>query len=231
VLSAELLAGLAAEDRRVQRSACEAAVAQAKQDPELGAALVELLRGGSAHARFGAAWVLFRARRPNLRLLPARLGALELADGDRRWEAAQMLVQLGRIDASVAAVLRHEIAGASAPERRRMAIFALRELAPEDPQTRAALLEALADPDAAVQRASLASLPKLDDPARECLGRALGLLRAPGDLRTRQLASAVAAQLLAQHPEARDDVRAALEVAAAGPESLARAARLALARL
>jgi hypothetical protein len=175
--------------------------------------------------------VLFRARRPNLRLLPALLGALELADGDRRWEAAQMLVQLGRIDASVATVLRHEIAQASAPERRRMAIFALRELAPEDAQTRTALLLALSDPDAAVQRASLASLVKLDDPERECLERALALLREPGDLRTRQLASAVAAQLLAQHPDARDSVRTALEAAASGPESLARAARLALGKL
>lgn len=142
-----------------------------------------------------------------------------------------MLVQLGRIDASVATVLRHEIAQASAPERRRMAIFALRELAPEDAQTRTALLLALSDPDAAVQRASLASLVKLDDPERECLERALALLREPGDLRTRQLASAVAAQLLAQHPDARDSVRTALEAAASGPESLARAARLALGKL
>jgi hypothetical protein len=215
----------------VQRSACEAAVAQARKDPELGAALVELLRGGSAHQRFAAAWVLFRARRPNLRLLPALLSSLELADGDRRWEAAQMLVQLGRIDASVATVLRHEIAQASAPDRRRMAIFALRELAPEDAQTRAALLRALDDPDGAVQRASLASLVKVDDPERECLDRALALLNEAGDLRTRQLASAVAVQLLARHPDARDAVRTALEAASAGPESLARAARLALARL
>ena len=215
----------------MQRTACEAAVERARQDPELGAALIELLRGGSAHARFAAAWVLFRARRPNLRLLPALLGALELSDGDRRWEAAQMLVQLGRIDASVATVLRHEIAQASLPARRRMAIFALRELAPEDPETRRALLQALADSDAAVQRASLASLVKLDDPDRECLERALALLRDPGDLRTRQLASAVAAQLLERHPDAREPVRAALELAASGPESLARAARMALTRL
>jgi hypothetical protein len=202
-----------------------------RRDPGLNAALVDLLRGGKPHERFAAAWILFRARRPNLRLLPALLDALELADGDRRWEAAQMLVQLGRIDASVAVVLQHEIAQARAPERRRMAIFALRELAPEDAQTRRALLQALDDPDAAVSRASLASLVKLDDPDRACLERTLAILGGDGDLRTRQLASAVAMQLLERHPDARETVRSALEAALRGPESLARAARLALARL
>jgi HEAT repeat protein len=215
----------------VQLEACEAAVALVRRDPELNAELVALLRAAPPHVRFAAAWVLFRARRPNLRLLPALLGSLELEDGDRRWEAAQMLVQLGRIDASVTTVLQHEVGQASAPERRRMAIFALRELAPEDARTRSALLLALEDSDGAVQRASLASLVKLDDPDGECLSRALAILNGAGDLRTRQLASAVATQLLERHPDAHARVRSALEAAASGPESLARAARLALARL
>ena len=61
----------------------------------------ELLRAPEPLARFAAAWVLFHAERPSLRLLPALLESLELPDGDLRWQAAQMLAALGRMQSEV----------------------------------------------------------------------------------------------------------------------------------
>jgi len=189
------------------------------------------LREGSALAKFAAAYVLFRARRPTLRLLPALLESLELPDGDRRFETAQMLVQLARLEPTVRTVLLHDAAQAEAAQRRRMAIFALRELAPEDPATEQACIAALSDVDPSVARAGLASLAKLHDPTRDTFERVLDVLRAHPDLQLRQLATAVAAQLLRHHLDAETILREALEQATHGPESLARAAKLSLARL
>jgi hypothetical protein len=59
----------------------------------------------------------------------------------------------------------------------------------------------------------------------------LAILVEDRDPRMQQLASVLAVQLTRALPDARDRVRGALETALAGPEPLARAARLALGRL
>lgn len=231
--SAELLVRIGASERAAQRRACDEALERVRSDVELRDALRELLRGPNPLARFGAAWVLFQSERPTLRLLPALLDALELSDGDLRWQAAQMLAALGRLQPEVISVLWHEAGSAAAPARRRMALFTLRELAPERPETAAVFLQALDDADGDVRRAALACFAKLGEPSRELAERALALAcGADPDPRMARIAAVVLPELAKHHPDLTAPfVRALQELEHAPDPSLARAAQAARARL
>jgi hypothetical protein len=229
---AELLQRLASELRPEQRAACEDAVVRLRRDRALRDALRDLLRSGAPHARFAAAWVLFRAEAPTLRLLAPLLDALELADGDRRWEATQMLAALGRLHAEVYPVLVHEARAAPSPRRRRMALYALREFAPERPETEQVFGEALRDASAQVRRAAFASCTKLAELGDGWVERALAILESDGDPAMRALAPLVLARIAELRADARARVHSVLQHLAAGPDAdLARAAELAQRRL
>jgi hypothetical protein len=227
---AELIARLDSADRAEQRAAGSEIARRLKAEPELRGALYERLRAGAPLGRFAAAWSLAQVERPNLRMLPALLAALELADGDVRWSAVQLLVDLGRVQSEVLPVLVHE-AGRAEPLRRRMALYALRELAPEAPETQARVLEALEAPEAELRRAALSSVAKLVDPSPACLERVLDALERDPDPRMRRIAAVVVPDLGARFPELADRARGALEAAARADDVvLARSARAGLAR-
>ncbi|MFQ5515647.1 MAG: HEAT repeat domain-containing protein, partial [Myxococcota bacterium] len=153
-----LLQELGSDQRSRLRAACDAATEVLREDPEFRHGLIDLLSRGEPRARFAAAFVLFHHERPTLRLLPPLLDALELDDGALRWSAARLLAALGRLHGEVLPVLLEAAAKSPSPTRRRMALYVLRELAPEAPQTHAVFLGALGDPDSSVQLAALASL-------------------------------------------------------------------------
>jgi hypothetical protein len=228
-----LLARLGSPDRAEQRRACDEALARIPGEPALRDALRDALQQMSSAGRFAAAWVLFHAERPTLRLLPALLDALELVDGDVRWQSTQMLAALGRLHGEVLPVLLAEADSAASPLRRRMALYALRELAPEREETAAVLLGALEDADGAVRRAALSCFAKLSDPPRALAERALELARgADPDPRMARIAAVILPDLVRHHAELRpraEQLLAALEQAS--DRSLARAAELARQRL
>jgi HEAT repeat protein len=228
-----LLERLGSPSRETQRRACDEALERLRGDAGLRDRLRELLRGESALARFAAAWLLFQSERPTLRLLPALLASLELPDGDLRWQAAQMLAALGRMQPEVVAVLLHEAAEAGSPARRRMAIFVLRELAPERIETGRVFLRALEDSDDDVRRAALSCFGKLTDPDEALARRALALARgADPDPRMARIAAVVLPDLARFHPGLRAEIASALEQLASSPDpSLVRGARAARLRL
>jgi HEAT repeat protein len=229
----ELLQKLGSPSRAIQRAACDEVRARLRTEPDLREALHLLLRGENSLARFSAAWVLFQSERPTLRLLPALLAALELADGDLRWQAAQMLTALGRLQSEVLPVLLHEAGAAVSAARRRMAIFVLRELAPERAETGAVYLRALEDPDADVRRAALSCFAKLTDPDRTLALRTLCLARgADPDPRMARIATVVLPELARFHPDLCEEIRAALAALESSPDpALVRGARVARQRL
>lgn len=231
--SDELLARLGSEEGAIQRPACTEALERVRRESDLRRAIRELLRSGTPRARFAAAWVLFRSEPPGLRVLPALLDSLELSDGDLRWSAAHMLTALGRTQPEVLAVLLEEAADRGrAPQRRRMLLYALRELGSDRPETGAVLLAALDDPVAEVRRAALSSFVKLDEPPRACLERALEIARADGDVKLRRIAATVLPALAAHHADLRDAASQQLgELQAETDPLLARAARSAADRM
>ena len=130
-------------------------------------------------------------------------------------------------------VLLHEACEASSASRRRMAIFVLRELAPERAETGAVYLRALEDADADVRRAALSCFAKLTDPDRALALRALALaLGADPDPRMARIAAVVLPELAVFHPELRDEIASALlALERSADPSLVRGARLARERL
>jgi hypothetical protein len=232
VTGAELLADLGKLERASLRRACEQLVARLAEEPELRPALLECLRGADPVARFGAAHVLFHAERPSLRLLPALLASLELPDGDLRWQAAQMLAVLGRLQSEVLPVLAHEARAAAHPVRRRMALYALGELGPEREEVETTLLAGLSDPDAEARRAALACLAKLLAPSSAALERALEIARADADPRMRRIATVLLPGLVRGYPAQRAEVETLIASLLDGTDpSLVRAARAAAAQL
>jgi HEAT repeat protein len=214
------------------RRACDEIAARLPEDPELRAELLERIRTAPPRARFAAAWALSRVERPSLRMLPALLDALADPDGDVRWAAVQLLVDLGRLQGEVLPVLLHAAGVEGASPRRRMALYALRELAPDDPRTHARVREALDDHDPELRRAALSSVAKLAETDPEWTERALSALAHEADPRMRRIATVVVASLAARHPESAAACRAALEEATRSPDPLlARSAAQALARL
>lgn len=224
---------LGSEDRAIQRQACDAACRELETQPALRTELRDLLRRGSPRARFAAAWVLVRCDPPSLRVLPALLDALELPDGDLRWSAAHMLTALGRTQPEVFAVLLGEARDASRPAaRRRMLLYALRELGPDRPETGELLLAALADPAPDVRRAALSSFGKLLEPDRACLERALEIAAADPDPKLRRIAATLLPDLVQHHPDLAESAAERLEqLAGADDPLLAQAARTAALRL
>jgi HEAT repeat protein len=231
--SSALLARLGSNDRAEQRRACDEAAERVRAEPGLRDQLRELLADPRPLARFAAAFVLFHAERPTLRLLPALLESLELADGDVRWQAAQMLAALGRLHGEVLPVLLADARAARATTRRRMALYALRELAPEREETAAVFLGALEDSDGDVRRAALSCFAKLSDPPRALAERALRLAGgADPDPRMARIAAVILPDLVRFHPELAEETARLLDsLERASDPSLARAALAARQRL
>ncbi|HWV98109.1 MAG TPA: HEAT repeat domain-containing protein [Candidatus Acidoferrum sp.] len=109
--------------------------------------------------------------------VPELLQALRHPDQGLAWEAATTLGRMGRV--SLPGLL--EAASAPDPTTRRVAIFALGQLPPENQESMAALVRALHDPEAAIRASAAYSLSTIGLPAIaplvEELGRERGGLR------------------------------------------------------
>ena len=218
----------------VARAASDALVEIGRRERHVDSVLRDALRSDSLRRRFGAAYTSARLQPPTPSLLPALLEALGGADGDRRWAAARMLVDLGRLHGEVLGVLVGLLKGGEDATVRRMAAFCLRELAPDRPEAASVLVAATYDPDFHVRRAGLTALAALLDPPPQVWDRLLEALHKGEDPAARRIAAVALGELGAGNrgslPQAARDALQAL--AAHAPEAdLRRAAQRALARL
>jgi HEAT repeat protein len=190
LLAEPLVAALGDPERSVARAAADALVALARGADGVPSLLRAALRRGSApgaaadpHAparrRVQAALALARLEPPEPGLLPALVDALGARDGDLRWAAARVLVDMGRLHPQLLGVLIGLVRGADDAAARRMAAFALRELAPDHPETARALLEATGDDDRHVRRAAVTALAGLLAPPPEVVERLAALCADP----------------------------------------------------
>jgi hypothetical protein len=153
-----LVAALADPDARVVRAATRALERIGRTDTSVLVALRPAVRGADPRQRLEAAWTWARLEPPPIALLPAIVSSLGQLEGDARWRAARLLVELARLHGEVAPVVR-SLAAADQPARvRRIGLAALRELEPESAATRAAHLAASRDPDPGLARLALLGL-------------------------------------------------------------------------
>jgi HEAT repeat protein len=221
--------------KAVSRAASDALVAIGRQRGDVDPGLRAALHGADRARRFAAAFTLARIAPPGPRLLPALVEALASPDGDVRWAAARLLVETGRVHGEVLALLTGLVRGGESPLVRRMAAFALRELAPDRVEAAAALLEAARDGDLHVRRAALTAMASLASPPPAVGAQLLETLSHDPDAAARRLAALALGELGAADPSCvQPDARERLEAAAAAPTAdadLRRAAERALARL
>jgi len=167
-----LLAALDDADATVGRAARDALVAISRDGS--GDAVVPMLRsvsrGTAPRARIHAALALARLEPPAPALLPALVAAFDAADADLRWTAARVLVDMGRLHGEIVRVLLGLVRDAK-PGARRMAVFCLRELAPDSGAAALALVDASRDADAAVRRAAITAMAGLLAPPQDVLER------------------------------------------------------------
>jgi len=219
--------------KAVARAASDALVEIGRRERQVDAVLRDALRSDCPRRRFTAAYTSVRLQPPTPGLLPALLEALGNADGDVRWAAARILVDLGRLHGEVLGVLVGLLKGGDDPVVRRMAAFCLRELAPDRPESASVLLAATRDADLHVRRAAVSALAGLVDPPPEVGVRLLEVLTQDPDAAARRIAAVALGELGAATPNclpvgASDCLRA---VAADPALDLRRAAEGALSRL
>jgi HEAT repeat protein len=191
------------EDVRVARSAARALarISRSAGGPE--PALIEALRSRRPGRRIFAAFALAEIEPPGQRILPALLGGLSHPDSGVRWSAARLVVEAGRSHPDVLGILLGLVGAGEAAETRRMAAFALRELAPDVPQAALALLGATRDADPGVRRAALTALSNLMDPPPDVAAR-LREVAADDPDPTAQRLAARALELVSDHTASTD---------------------------
>ncbi|MEN8162330.1 MAG: HEAT repeat domain-containing protein [Myxococcota bacterium] len=235
VLLSEALAGLLGDPvKAVVRAASDALVTLSRNSGGVEDAIRQALHSDEPPRRWGAAFTAARLDPPGPRLLPALVEALASPDGDVRWTAARLLVETGRLHGEVLPLLIGLGRAGESPVVRRMATYALRELAPDRPEAAAVLLAGASDGDLHVRRAATTAMASLIDPPAEIGAHLLTALREDPDAATRRLAALALGEIGSGHPEAvPPDTRGQLEAAATGAADpdLARAIERALARL
>lgn len=188
--------------KSVVRAASDALVEIGTRAGGVEAALRRGLRSDDPARRFGAAFTSARLSPPGPGLLPALVEALGNADGDVRWASARVLVAAGRLHGEVLPLLVGLVRGGESPVVRRMATFALRELAPDRPEAAEVLLEATRDSDLHVRRAAYTAMAALLAPPPRVTRHLLQALAEEVDAATRRLAALALGEIGASDPAA-----------------------------
>lgn len=220
--------------KAVVRAASDALVAIGRRSGGVHDALRRALASGDPARRFGAAFTAARLDPPTPRLLPPLVEALASADGDVRWSAARLLVEAGRVHGEVLPLLIGLARASENPVVRRMATFALRELAPDRPEAADALVAAASDSDLHVRRAATTAMAALRAPPPRVAEHLLSALRNDPDAATRRLAALALGEIGAHAPgSVPPEAEAQLESAARRDEDadLRRAVERALTRV
>jgi hypothetical protein len=188
---AALVACLATPRKAVQRGAADLLARVAPADRAM---VVDRLRaalaGADAAFRWGAAYCLGRLGLVDAAIVPTLVEALGARDGDQRWAAADLLVVCAR--AHRADVLAAMLAAAAddEPDRRKMALYVLRDVAPEEPALHATTVRALSDAAVGVRLAALAVLVRLEPRPGDAWRLVDGLVRSDPDPGVRRAALA-----------------------------------------
>jgi HEAT repeat protein len=167
---AEVVACVGAPRKAVQRLAAD--VLAATTDATRAAA-VTLLRIAAAsedpRRRWGAVYALGRLGLVDTEMVPTLLAVFDHRDGDERWAAAQLMRACARGHASLVLPLVVNAAAGGSAEQRKMALYVLRDVAPDDAGVHRAVRRGLADPEVGVRFAALSAVARLvPRPADAC---------------------------------------------------------------
>jgi len=153
---ASLIEFLAHSDRAVVRTAIDSLVTIGHGRPEVRESLNRLLQEVSSAKRWPVAYTLGQLSQPSSSCLDILIEALGSEDPDMRWATLQLLIRLGKNDKRILPLVS-ELLNSGSPTQRRMAVYCLRDLGPED---RSVQLQCLGDTDPLVRVAAVIALSK-----------------------------------------------------------------------
>ena len=175
--------------KAVARAASEALARLAREVNGVEEIVHRALRSDEASRRWHAVLVSSRIEPSSPRLLPATIEAMASEESDVRWTAARLLVEAGRVNPEVLPLVIGLVRSGDSARIRRMAAYCLRELAPEDPESARALLDATRDSEIQVRRAALTALAGLTDPSQEVFDRLSEVVDEPSDPGNQRIAA------------------------------------------
>ncbi len=179
VLLLTALAGaLGDPEKRVARAASDSLAKLALTCPEVVEVVRAALRGDDPRQRWFAAFTCSRIEPVGPRLLPALVEALGSEAGDIRWAAARLLVNTGRSYGEVLPLILGLAQTDANPMLRCMALYCLRELAPDEASCAQVIVAATRDPDRTVRHAALTALASLSEAPQTVIDR---LVEVTGD--------------------------------------------------
>jgi len=158
-----LAAALGDPEKRVAQAASDSLAKLAPTSPEVIEVVRAALRGGTPNQRWFAAFTCSRIEPVGPRLLPSLVEALGSDAGDIRWAAARLLVNTGRAYGEVLPLILGLVQTDPNPALRCMALYCLRELAPDEPGCAQAIVAATLDPQRSVRHAALTALASTSD--------------------------------------------------------------------
>ena len=198
VLVDPLVAALGDRDTTVVRAATRALERIGRDHESVLFALRSALRSEDPKHRLEAAWTWARLEPPPIKLLPAIVSALPVIDGDARWRAARLLVELARMHGEVAPIVVNLVAPDQPPRVRQIGLAALRELDPAADSTRDAHLAASRDADVGLARLALLGLAGLP-PSHAARERFAEVAAAHPDASCRQIAARAVERCSEEH--------------------------------
>ncbi len=224
-----LIVCLGATHKAVQRAAADLLP---RLDDDLRAAVVPRLRraGGASDPRlaWGASYALSRLGILEPAMIAPLLEVLGRRDGDERWAAAEILTACARIHGEPVIAALLAAAGDPEPERRKMALYVLRDSAATDAAVRDATIQGLQDSAVGVRFAALSTLARLRPLPADACALVLGLVREDPDRGLRRAAMHALGVVGRGVSEASAVVAAAAASDDPGLRRAARAARLRL---
>jgi len=233
LLAPALGRSLGDSDKAVARAASDALVAIGRSVGGVDAVLKDALAAPDAESRWTAAFTAARLEPPGPRLLPALVEALSCDDGDIRWAAARILVDMSRLHGEVVPLLIGLARSDPQPGVRRMSIHTLRKLVGTHPEIDDALLGATDDEATPVRRAALTALAGIPEPTDALLARLTTILTHDADASSQRLAALALGELGERRGDLPEPAGRALAnaVGAAADADLRRAAERARRRL
>ncbi len=148
-------------DRRVQRRAAETLAAVHASDFGIDARLEQALSAADRRLRWGAAFCQACTGRPSRAAFAVWVEHLASRDRDLRWAAHALVVRhLDEVGEGALASLRSAAMGEEA-QRRKMALYCLRDIGVADQANTELARRALDDTDIDVRLAALSALPRV----------------------------------------------------------------------
>ena len=185
-----LCEALGDRDPSVGRAAIRAVASLGAHREAARTALSSALHSSQPERRMRAALAHAYLEPPPIKLLPPLVEALGHAQGEERWQVTRALVELGRLHGEVFPVLVALVEGDASPRVRRMALFALRALAPDRPESARVILEASRSPDVTLRRVALSACAGLATPPENIPERLAEVLQCDPDPASRRCAAA-----------------------------------------